>query len=71
MKGAIAVPLVNTNNTPNNKRIIIRGNNQNFFLILRKPQRSFKKSILEKLIGFINVIRSKEVIPGLEGRILV
>jgi hypothetical protein len=45
MNGAIAVPLVNTTNTPNSsiKRMI--GNNQNFFLVLKNPHRSFRKSI--------------------------
>jgi len=45
MKGAIAEPPVNTTNAPKTsiKRMI--GSSQNFFLVFKNPQRSFRKSI--------------------------
>lgn len=45
MNGAIADPLVNTINTPNNNKIIISGINQYFFLVLRNAHKSFKNSM--------------------------
>ena len=42
----MALPLVRTINTPKSSSVIMMGNNQNFFLAFKKPQISFKKSIL-------------------------
>jgi hypothetical protein len=42
----MAVPAVNTIMTPNNSRITITGNSQNFFLSFRKPHKSFTKPML-------------------------
>lgn len=50
MNGAIADPLANTMSTPRDKRIVISGNNQNFFLFFRKPHKSLKKFITPPII---------------------
>ncbi len=46
MNGAIADPAVRTISTPKVSKITISGNNQNFFLSLKKPQRSLMNSII-------------------------
>jgi hypothetical protein len=46
MNGAIADPAVRTISTPKVSKITISGNNQNFFLSRRKPQRSLMNSII-------------------------
>ena len=46
MNGAIADPAVRTISTPKVSKITISGNNQNFFLTRRKPQRSLMNSII-------------------------
>ena len=45
MKGATAVPSVNTSNNPKINRTIIIGSNQNFFLTFKKLKNSMKKLI--------------------------
>lgn len=45
MKGAIAEPEVKTINTPNKRRMMIRGNNQNFLRVFKKLHKSLKNSI--------------------------
>ena len=47
MNGATTDPCDNTIKLPNKTKISIIGNNQYFFLILRKHQNSFKKLILK------------------------
>jgi 23S rRNA pseudoU1915 N3-methylase RlmH len=46
MNGAIADPAVRTISTPKVSKITISGNNQNFFLTRRNPQRSLMNSII-------------------------
>jgi 23S rRNA pseudoU1915 N3-methylase RlmH len=46
MNGAIADPAVSTISAPKASKMIISGNNQNFFLTRRKPQRSLMNSII-------------------------
>jgi hypothetical protein len=43
IKGATAVPCVNTINDPKISKTMIMGNNQYFFLTFKKSQNSFKK----------------------------
>ena len=66
MKGAIADPAVRTISTPKVSKITISGNNQNFFLSRRKPQRSLMNSIISFffLIWFLYVFRSKNMISN-------
>src|SRR5207248_9512541 len=59
MKGAIADPAVRTISTSKVSKMTIRGNNQNFFLTRRKPQRSLMNSI----ISFSLLIRFLDVFP--------
>jgi len=47
MNGAIADPAVRKISTPKVSKITISGNNQNFFLTRRKPQRSLMNSIIQ------------------------
>ena len=49
MNGAIADPAVRTIRTPKMSKIAISGNNQNFFLTRKKPQRSLMNSIISLL----------------------
>jgi hypothetical protein len=51
MKGAMAEPLAKTIKAPKNKSVRMMGNNQNFFLTLRKPHKSFAKFMLQ-LLGY-------------------
>src|SRR5438034_11767990 len=60
MNGAIADPAVRTTSTPKVSKMTISGNNQNFFLTRRKPQRSLMNSI----IVFPLLIRFLYVFPG-------
>src|SRR5205823_13564007 len=60
MKGAIADPAVRTISTPKVSKMTISGNNQNFFLTRRKPQRSLMNSI----IVFPLLIRFLYIFPG-------
>ena len=46
INGARADPPAKTISMPKSRRIIINGNSQNFFLVLRKVQRSFKNSVI-------------------------
>lgn len=46
----MAEPLVNTINTANNKRIIMIGNSQNFFLTFKNAHKSLKNSMILKFI---------------------
>jgi hypothetical protein len=46
MKGAIADPLVRTIRRPNIRRMMIIGKSQYFFLDLKNPHRSLRKSII-------------------------
>ena len=59
MNGAIADPAVRMISAPNASKITISGNNQNFFLTRRKPQRSLMNSI----ISFSLLIRFLDVFP--------
>jgi hypothetical protein len=45
MKGAMADPLAKIIRAPKNRSVKMMGNSQNFFLTLRKPHKSFTKSI--------------------------
>ena len=45
MKGATALDSVNTISAPNKTRIMIIGNNQNFFLTFINPQNSLNSPI--------------------------
>jgi hypothetical protein len=47
MKGATADPLVKTISEPINRRTMIMGMSQNFFLTFKNPHKSLKKSIRE------------------------
>jgi hypothetical protein len=49
MKGAMAEPLAKIIKAPKNKSVRIMGNSQNFFLTLRKPHKSLKKSMMQLL----------------------
>lgn len=54
MNGAKADPPANIINPPRMSNTRIKGNNQNFFLVLRNPQRSRKISInVSYLISYI------------------
>src|SRR5262245_4533985 len=72
MKGAIADPAVRTISTPKTSKITIAGNNQNFFLWLKKPQRSLMNSIFSYsfLVRFLYVLTCKCVISDNHHRIL-
>src|ERR1043166_4165545 len=66
MNGAIADPAVRTISTPKVSKITIMGNNQNFFLTRRKPQRSLMNSIItfSFLIRFLYVFPSESMISN-------
>ena len=66
MNGAIADPAVRTISTPKVSKIKISGNNQNFFLTRRKPQRSLMNSIISFffLIRFLYVFPSENMISN-------
>ena len=65
MNGAIADPAVRKISTPKVSKITIRGNNQNFFLTRRKPQRSLMNSIIGSfLIRFLYVFASESMISN-------
>src|SRR6266576_4597020 len=66
MNGAIADPAVRTISTPKVSKITISGNNQNFFLSRRKPQRSLMNSIISFsfLIRFLYVLPSESMISN-------
>ncbi len=56
MKGATALDSVNTINAPNNRRIMIIGNNQNFFLTFKNAHISLNRSISYLLkLSFITI----------------
>ena len=61
MKGAIAEPLLRKMRMLSSNRLTMIGKSQNFFLTLRKPQRSRKKSILFSVashsIRMLNILR--------------
>lgn len=62
MKGAIAEPEVSTIKMPNKRRMIMMGSSQYFFLVLKKPHKSFKKCtvfLLFWLIWILNICRLK------------
>jgi len=77
----MAVPLVSTISTPNSIRTRIIGSNQNFFLTFKKPQRSFKKSVIVSSYMFdwklcswgcnVSVALSVPISPGLGLRALI
>jgi hypothetical protein len=46
MNGAMAEPEVKTIKRPSSSRTIISGSSQYFFLVLKKPHKSFTKLIL-------------------------
>jgi len=46
INGARADPPAKTISMPKSRRIIINGNSQNFFLVLRKVHRSFRNSVI-------------------------
>src|SRR5215475_11951602 len=64
MNGAIADPAVRKISTPKVSKITISGNNQNFFLTRRKPQRSLMNYIISFsfLVRFLYVFASKNMI---------
>src|SRR5437762_4110240 len=66
MNGAIADPAVRTISTPKVSKITISGNNQNFFLTRRKPQRSLMNSIISfpLLIRFLYIFSSENMISN-------
>src|SRR4030095_3992753 len=66
MNGAIADPAVSTISAPKASKIKISGNNQNFFLTRRKPQRSLMNSIISFsfLIRFLYVFSSENMISN-------
>src|SRR5207248_5118752 len=65
MNGAIADPAVSTISTPKVSKIKISGNNQNFFLTRRKPQRSLMNSIIVLLlIRFLYIFSSENMISN-------
>lgn len=47
----MAEPLVKIINTPNKRRMTIKGNSQNFFLSFKNPHKSFKNSIRDNNIN--------------------
>jgi len=49
MNGAMAEPLAKTIKAPKNNSVRMMGNNQNFFLTLRKPHKSLKKFMIQLL----------------------
>jgi hypothetical protein len=49
MKGAMADPLAKIIKAPKNKSVKMMGSSQNFFLTLRKPHKSLKKSMVQLL----------------------
>ena len=55
MNGAIADPDEIIKIAPNNIRMMISGNSQNFFLTLRKAHRSFRNSIATVYYDLIRV----------------
>lgn len=57
MNGATTDPCDNTIKPPNKTKISNIGNNQYFFLILKKLQNSFKKLILKLIFQIIIFIR--------------
>jgi len=59
MNGAKAVVLASINSTESKINTKINGNSQNFFLLDRKPQRSFKKSIIHSC--FLILIGMSEI----------
>src|SRR4029453_3663881 len=66
MNGEMADPALRTISTPKVSKITISGNNQNFFLSRRKPQRSLMNSIISFffLIRFLYVFPSKNMISN-------
>src|SRR4029077_4358465 len=77
MNGAIADPLANTMSAPNTKMITIRGRSQNFFRSLRKPHKSFRKSMIydplllvSASVWSLKVPADKDVVPLKHNRIL-
>src|SRR5215831_3464792 len=71
MNGAIADPAAKTMMTPKLSRITIIGNSQNFFLLLRKPHKSLKNSMLSPLLVWLLYIAGdKEMIPCQHRRLL-
>lgn len=56
MKGATTLDSVNTIKAPNKRRIMIIGNNQNFFLTFKNAHNSFNRSIPYLLkVSFITI----------------
>ena len=51
MKGATAVPWLKIISPPNNKRTIIIGKSQYFFLVNKKSKNSFKKFISKTVLN--------------------
>ena len=51
MKGATAVPWLKIISPPNNKRTIIIGKSQYFFLVNKKSKNSFKKFITKNVFS--------------------
>jgi len=62
MNGAIADPAVRKISTPKVSKITISGNNQNFFLSRRKPQRSLMNSIIN--VPFYNDSRILSILKN-------
>jgi hypothetical protein len=60
MNGAIADPAVRTISTPKVSKITIMGNNQNFFLTRRKPQRSLMNSIISFFLSTSDSVKRKD-----------
>jgi len=52
MKGATAVPWLKIISPPNNKRTIIIGKSQYFFLVNKKSKNSFKKFITKTVFSY-------------------
>jgi hypothetical protein len=59
MKGAIAEPEVSTIKMPNKRRMIMMGSSQYFFLVLKKPHKSFKKCIFSLLVFFSHKVTQR------------
>ena len=63
MKGAIAEPLLKKINMLRSNRLMMIGKSQNFFLALRNPQMSRRKSIFVSsaihLVGLLHVFSLK------------
>jgi hypothetical protein len=53
MKGAIAEPEVSTIKMPNKRRMIMMGSSQYFFLVLKKPHKSFKNCMVFTPLFFL------------------